>query len=106
MIKDEHYYKALDLAQCAKVWRQAADRRDNSAFHDSLAAIAFRCETEPFTATDLLTFVGDPDNKRQLSDGSEVWEYHWVGAHGLNPYTSCTPFILRDGHVFGVDQSI
>lgn len=102
MIKDWNYYKGLNLSHYAKSWRASEEKRDSEAFHDLLAAIAFRCKEEEYTTERILFLIGEPDQKQRLKSGEEVWEYHWEDSYGMISYTSCTPFLIKDEKVIGL----
>ncbi|MCI0460749.1 MAG: hypothetical protein L0Z62_27685 [Gemmataceae bacterium] len=106
MDKDNDYYRTLDLRCLAKaIPRDKEVRGRAEAFHEMLIALALRLPTEPFTAADLLAYLGEPDSVERTDNG-EVWEYFWLGEHCSREYRSSTPFIVKEGQVVGIRRPV
>src|SRR5438552_281949 len=102
MDKDNDYYRTLDLRRLARSIPADKEARGRSAaFQEMLIALVLRCQTEPFTGSDLLSFLGEPDAIEQ-TENAEVWEYSWQGEHCAREYRSSTPFLVQNGRVIGV----
>src|SRR5260370_20815144 len=102
MDKDNNYYRTLDLRRLADLIPAETEARGRSAaFQEMLIALALRCQTEPYTASDLQTLLGEPDSIEQ-NENLDVWEYSWLGEHCSREYRSSTPFLVQNGRVVGV----
>jgi hypothetical protein len=101
--KNTKYYKELDLRLLAEQWRHTEKRRDSEFYHDLRNALVKRCDSEVFTAADLLYLLGEPDFRRTMpgDESKMLWEYHWYGYHGPDKYYSCTPFTIGNGIIIG-----
>jgi hypothetical protein len=105
MIKTLDYYKTLDLGSVPDhIKNDTKERIADERWGDVVTAIAIRSEYEMLDAGDLIAFIGKPDSIA-TQGAAEVWNYHWVGFHGANRYTSCTPFRVLNGRVMGVVQN-
>ncbi len=102
MDKDNDHYRTLDLRRLTKSVPADKEARGRSAaFQEMLIALVVRCPTESFTASDLLTFLGEPDSIEQIENAA-VWEYVWQGEHCAHEYRSSTPFLVRNDRVVGI----
>jgi len=101
-IKDIQYYLAMDLAVAAEEIRKlGVERGKSEVFGDALMALDLKAEKEDLFEDDLVRVLGQPDTKRQSSEGT-IWEYCWEDRHGPNRYVSSTPFLVRDGRIVGL----
>lgn len=106
MNKDNDYYRTLDLRELARAIPHDQETRGRvPAFHEMLIALALRCESELFTTTDLLAYLGPPDAARPTELG-ETWEYAWSDEHCTREYRSSTPFLVKDGKVVGIRRNV
>jgi hypothetical protein len=104
MIKDNDYYRKLDLPRLAKeIPRDKQGRGRAEAFHEMLLALALRYPSERFTETDLRALLGEPDSVKPV-EGGEAWEYSWVGEHCSHEYRSATHFLIKEGFVTGIHR--
>jgi len=104
MIKDNDYYRKLDLPRLAQeIPPDKQGRGRLEAFHEMLTALAVRYPTERFAKADLTALLGEPDAMKQV-EGGEVWEYLWVGEHDSHEYRSATPFVVKEGYVVGIHR--
>jgi hypothetical protein len=104
MEKDSDYYRRLDLPSLAKaVPRDESARARAEAYHEMLTALALRCVSEQFDASNLLAYLGNPDRVTPINDG-EVWEYSWSDEHCSHVYRSTTPFLVQQGRVVGIQR--
>lgn len=106
MFKDEDFYRSLDLPAVAlRIPADRASRLRSEALGDILWAVMDRCATEMITQEFIRSLLGEPDRLHQRDCGeAQVWEYDWIGMHGPNEYSSCTPIVFRDGRMVGIER--
>lgn len=104
MVKDNDYYRSLDLRRLTESIPTDKEARGRSeAFQETLIALVLRCPNESFTVSDLLNFLGEPDSIESSANGA-VWEYVWQGEHCGRDYRSSTPFVVQNDRVVGIRE--
>ena len=105
MIKDHAYFLSLSFDSVpAEVRVNPEARAIHELWGDLITAIALHTQNKPIDTAQMETALGVPD--RVVDRGShELWIYDWHGTHGPNRYASETPFIVRDGFVYGISRN-
>jgi hypothetical protein len=102
MIKDDDYYRSLDLHQASEEIRRLGDDRGNhEVFGEAINSLLVAAKERAVTDEEVLGVLGPPDRVRSNELG-EVWNYDWSDMYGPIRYTSSTPFQFVNGQCRGI----